>query len=272
MGSAAVTVLIAILFVPLKNYIQSFVDRYFFKASYMQVVEQNDLLSQQVIRSERYKTMSTVSRRIMDELRDPLTALIGYGYQLPKKLQDQEFLNKFTLMYDKELKRMQALLAQLSEFSEPKELELKSIDITEILNELSDHLSRNLQGKQIMLYKYFDPRAEVILKVDPEQIKRALYLFLANAVKSISGYGQVWIGMETSDTGIEVSIKDTGNGLNPDDLLKIFDPFFSSQGEENATSGFAVAQSIITNHGGKVLVDSRLNIGTEWIIQLPKIA
>ena len=272
MGSAAVMVLIAILFIPMKNHVQSFVDKYFFKASYMQMAEQNDLLSQQVIRSERYKTMSALSRRIMDELRDPLTALVGYSYLLPKKLQDQEFLNKFSLVYSKELKRMQDLLTQLTEFSEPKDLDLQPTDITEILNELSDYLSKNLQEKEIKLFKYYDSQRKILLKLDHDQIKRALYLFLANSVKSTARNGQIWIGMEETETGLAINIKDTGSGLSQDTLLKIFDPLFSSQKEESPYSGFAIAQSIITNHGGKVLVDSQIDVGTEWIIQLLKIS
>ncbi len=272
-GSMTAVILIAIMFIPLKDYAQSLVDKYFFKASYLQMVEQNDMLKQQAVRAERYQMMSALSQKIINELRNPLTALVGYRYQLPKRLNDQEFLNKFVMVFNKELLKLQDLIQQLSDFSELKPLNLEPVNMTVIINELLEHLSEHLQGKNIMLYKYYQDGQEFMIHADMEQIKRAVYVFLANSVKSTSLRGQIWVGMEDSQEGLEISIKDTGAGLSQEDLFKIFDPFFSvSKGTESTNMSLAQAQNIVSHHGGKVMVDSQLNIGTEWIIQLPKFS
>ncbi len=271
MGSISIIILIGILFVPFKDYVQSFVDKYFFKASYMQIVEQNDLLKQQVVRAERYQTMSALSRRIIDELRSPLTSLVGYGYHLPKKMNDPEFLKKFITVYDKELQRIQGFIQQLSDFSELKPLDLKPVNMSNLVSQLLEYLSHHLQGKNIKISKYYKEDEEILVHADAEQIKRALYIFLSNSVKCTPSNGQVWVGIENTMNDVEISIKDTGEGLSQEDLSQIFDPFFSvSKASDDTNVSLAQAQNIISHHGGKVIVDSQLNVGTEWIIQLPK--
>lgn len=273
MGSIASIVLIGVLFVPLKDYVQSFVDRYLFKATYLQVVEQNDILKQQVVRAERYQIMSSLSRRIIDELKSPLTALVVYSYHLPNKLNDEAFLNKFVTAFDKELVRLQGLIKQLSDFSEVKPLDLQPVNVIATVNDLLDHLTIHLQEKNIRLFKYYKDSEEIMVSADMNQLKRALYIFLANSVKLTSSHGQIWVGIDDNADNLEISVKDTGTGLSQEDLAQIFDPFFStSKGGDDMNMSLAQAQNIISHHGGKVMVDSQLNVGTEWIIQLPKLS
>ncbi len=271
MGSVGVMALIAFMFIPLKNYIQSFVDKYFFRASYAQMIEQNDLLRQQSIRTQRYQMMSALSLKIITELRNPLTALVGYDYFLSKRLEDREFLNKFATVFHNELQRLQGLIQQLSDFSELKPLDLKNVDLIILMKELLEYLSERFQQQGVVLNKYFNEDHELMINADREQLKRALFIFLAHSIKSTPAKGQVWVGIEEAMEGVEINIKDTGKGLSQEDLSQIFDPFFSaSRSGEDVNESLAQAQNIITKHGGKVMVDSQLNVGTEWIIQLPK--
>jgi len=270
MGSICAMVFIAFLFIPLKDYIQSFVDKYFFKASYAQMIEQNDLLRQQSVRAQRYQMLSELSQKLITELRSPLTVLVGYEHFLPKRINDHEFLNKFVDVYHKELQRLQALVKQLSDFSESKPLNLHNINVIELMDELVAHLSENLQRNDVKLFKYYNEQADLMINADREQLKRALYVFLTYSIKSTPAKGQIWVGMEESMEGLEISIKDTGNGLSPEELSRIFDPLFSvSKGEDDTNVPLAQAQNIITHHSGKVMVESQVNVGTEWIIQLP---
>ncbi len=269
MGSSAVFVVLAIIFVPLKNWIQSFLDKHFFKASYLQIVEQNDLLRQQVSRSERYKNMAALSQNIITELRSPLTALVGYGYQLPKRLDDKEFLNKFIQVFDKEIDRIQALVKRLSDFSSSKPLDLKPVNITALMQESLDSVADLLVHKKIVLYKFYAEKADVKVMLDETQMKQALYYFLISVIKYMpENGGQIWIGMSEVNDAWEISIKDTGKGLTTEELTKVFDPSFTQQQDEVVVFGLSMAQNIINNHGGKVIVDSEPGVGTEWVIQL----
>ena len=270
-GSIGVFVVMAILCVPLKDYVQSFVDKFFFKASYLQMVEENDLLRQQVLRAQRYETMSTFSKSIITELRNPLTALVGYGHHLPKRLNDAAFMDKFIQVYDKELARIQVLVKRLAEFSTPQQLELKEENLTPIVLEAMTKIEAILKDKKINLVKYMLEDRQLTVSIDAKQIKQALNNFLLSAIHSIPDKGgQIWIGLEEMDDRIELRIKDTGKGFTPDELTRIFDPLFDQE-VEDANFGISAAQTIIHNHGGKVIVDSEPGVGTEWIIHLPRI-
>ena len=271
-SSVTVIILMGFLFVPLKDAVQAFVDKNFFKTSYLQMMLQNDFLRQQALRGERYKTMAILSQKIIDELRNPLTALVGYGYQLPKKLDDQQFLNKFVTVFDKEIQRIQGLIQQLSDFSELKPLDLKPLNIVEVINEVLDLLTRQIQDKKMVIYRYYKDDEEVLVLADKEQIKRAFYIFLVKSIRSSSEQGQIWIGVEKSLDEVEISIKDTGVGINQEELANIFDPLLSDfKASQDPQISLAQAQNIVSHHGGKVIVDSRVNIGTEWIIYIPNL-
>jgi Signal transduction histidine kinase len=253
---------------PFKNLIQSFVDKHFFKASYLQVIEQNDLLHQQIIRSQRYETMSKLSRNILAELDHPLGVLMGYQKQLPDKLNDREFLDQFMQVFDKEMDRMQGLVRRLSDFSDPKPLSIKSTDITAVMNDVIRHVTGHLDRKKVDFCKFFPEQIQVMMNIDGQQIKQALLHILMYVVRSINEEGQVWVGMEEVDGILEIRIKDTGCGFEPEELARIFDPSVIQQ-EEDRYSDLSIAQNIINNHGGKVIIDSERGVGSEWIIQLP---
>ncbi len=268
-GSVVAFVVLTIILVPLKSFIQSFVDKFFFKASYLQVVEENQLLRDEVLRGERYKTLADLSHQIIVEIRAPLTTMMEYRDKLDKHLNEPEFLQKFSQVFGKEIGGIQALVNRLAEFSESKPLNLRFANIVLLIDEALSLMQPHFQEKKIILYKFYDSKTEKMVNIDDQQMRQVLgYILAASARSILDDGGQIWIGIEESKGFLEIRIKDTGQGFSKEALIRVFDPVLNLKGAEGGGMLFR-AQSIISNHGGKIIVDSQVGEGTEWIIQLP---
>ena len=80
--------------------------------------------------------------------------------------------------------------------------------------------------------------------------------------------GPLWFDTDQHEDMIEISIKDFGKGVHPQQIHDIFDPFYTTQ-EHKQGLGLSIAQGIIQNHEGKIRVESEVGVGSEFIIELP---
>jgi len=267
-ASLATAILVAVFFVPVKNFVQSLVEKHIFKATYAQIAEQNDRLRRQIMVSERYKTFSEIAKSVTVAIRDPLTTLKTYSHFYHTKRNDPEFLDKFDLILAKEIQKIQDLTDGLSKYSSPEPLSIERAEIYSLINQILDGLQHQLSTQKISLNRYYDAKASCWLHVDPKQLQQVLTNIVLNSFKTMPDGGQLWIGAEKKDETFSIYVKDTGTPIPKDQLEKVFDPFYRYQ-EENKGLDLAIAFSIIENHGGKIFVEGGKDSGNEFIIQLP---
>ncbi len=259
---------IALIFIPLKNVIQSLIDRYFFKGSFSQIAEQNELLMKEAAQAERYKTLATLTNSIIHEIKNPLTAINGYCHYLPKKLHDEEFLNKFSTVLANEVQRINSLLHHLNQYSNPTPLTTKNTNIVLLINSTLVILKNNILENGVEVHKKFDDKQFVNLVIDPDQINQTIVNIIINALEAMPRGGNLTIETEQTSFYFIIHVKDTGCGIPDKELNKIFDPFYSTK-EKHTGLGLSIAQSIIESHKGKIRITSVKNQGTTVSIILP---
>lgn len=104
----------------------------------------------------------------------------------------------------------------------------------------------------------------------PSQINQVLLNLFTNAAQSIEGSGKVFIKSWADATSVYVSVQDTGRGIPPDGLKKIFDPFYTTKPVGEGTGlGLSISWQIIQQHGGRIRVASEVGRGTRFVIVLP---
>lgn len=267
--SALTAFLLGIIFVPLKNKIQYLIDQCFFKGSQIQIAEQNELLRQELARSERLKAVATLASGMAHEIKNPLTALKTFSEYLPEKKNDPEFLEKFSKIVGGEVDRIDSLVHQLLEFAKPSPPSLSDTNIHLLIEDTLNLLSNQLLKHKINLVKEFSAEKNLTLKIDPNQIRQALLNILLNAIEAMEAGGTLRVETRaTSHESLDIVIKDTGPGISPKDLPHIFDPFFSKK-DHGTGLGLAITHQIITEHKGKVSVISEIGKGTGVEIELP---
>jgi signal transduction histidine kinase len=108
---------------------------------------------------------------------------------------------------------------------------------------------------------------------DRERLLQTLYNLTGNAVKFTPAGGLVVIDAALGDHGLEVSVSDTGTGIAPEALPRIFDRYFTTaKGHEGTGLGLYIAKGVIAAHGGRIWVDSTLGLGSSFHFTLPRVS
>ena len=283
--SAVTAFLLGILAFPLRNLIQEFVDKYFFRGSHLQISEENVLLRQQIAQSDKLKAIATLASGLAHEIKNPLTAIRTFTEHLPQKRNDPEFLEKFSRIVGKETTRMNDLINQLLDFAKPTPPRPRPTDIVRLINETLDFLNNQFVNKDIKVTRNLISGHKLI-NIDPAQIRQALLNIFLNAIEAMNAGGTLTVDVKlrTQDPSIKtsgslgprdagaplliISIADTGPGIDKKDLPHIFDPFWSKK-DGGTGLGLAITHQIISEHNGKIGVESQAGVGTKFAIELP---
>jgi signal transduction histidine kinase len=261
--------LIALIFTPLRNKIQDLVDRAFFKATPMEMAQQNEQLRQEVAQSERMKSIAILASGMAHEIKNPLTPIKTFSEQLPFRLNDKEFLLKFSKIIGKEVDRIDSLVQELLNFAKPSPPELKKVNIQQLINQILDLLNNEILRHKISLNTSFENK-NILINIDPKQIKQAFLNLFLNAIEAMPNGGTLSViaKNEATKQSLIIEISDTGCGIDHKDLPHIFDPFFSKK-DHGTGLGLSITYESIKNHNGRILAESKLGKGTTFRIELP---
>ena len=220
------------------------------------------------------------------ELRTPLNAIIGFA----EVLQDQFFgpLNEKQKKYVDNIntsgRHLLSLINDILDLSkveagkmelEPEELSLKK----DVLEPALTLLQEKALKHNISLSLAVEPRADMNILADAKKLKQIMFNLLTNAVKFTPDGGSVEIsakrskGAEAGDF-IEISVKDSGIGIKPEDLAKLFQTFSQiestySKTVEGTGLGLALTKKLVELHGGKIRVESEFGKGSKFIFGIP---
>ncbi len=262
--------LIALIFIPLKNLIQNFVEKTLFRGSYIHIAEENDLLRQEIIQTEKLKSIATLASGMAHEIKNPLTVIRTFSEYLPHKIDDKGFLKKFSPMIAQEVKRIDNLVHELLDFAKPADPLLKPVNIHELIHSTLELLSNECIKYNVKIHQDSRLSSDVLLPLDYNQIKQALLNIFLNAIEAMRNGGQLNVSTYPSTDGerIHIKIQDTGIGIDSEDLPHIFDPFFSKK-DSGTGLGLSITHEIIKKHGGKIFVERGRGTGATRVIELP---
>ena len=165
------------------------------------------------------------------------------------------------------LKRVQKIVLDLKTFARADANMTDSFDINKILDRAVEIVSNEFKCK-IELVKNYGPLPLILC--NDRKIEQVFINFLINASQAITGQGKIEIATFVLDGKIRVRIADSGSGILPENLGKIFDPFFSTKPVGKGTGlGLSVSYDIIKQHQGDIEVQSEVGHGTTFIISLP---
>ncbi len=267
---------IGLVFIPLRNGIQRVVDSFFFQSPVEEIIHQNELFKKEMIASEKYKTISTLTSGIAHEIKNPLTVINTFSEKLPERMDDQEFLTKFSKLISYEVTRINSMVHHLLDYTKPKlEFILSDCKVHQLIDDTLDFFNAQFIKYKIEVIKKYGADNDLTVRLDQNQIRQVLINLLINAIDAMSSGGQLTISTNIKSTPfsftskiLEINIKDSGSGINPEDIPHIFEPFYTKKDKGNGL-GLAISESIIKGHNGKISVKSELEKGTEFIVELP---
>ena len=168
-----------------------------------------------------------------------------------------------------EVDRLNTVISNLLDFARPKDPVLEPCDLAELIRHVLTLLAGDLQAKQLQVENALTAPLPP-MRLDCDQITQVLLNILLNAIQATAPQGQIKISVywQTDANRVELAISDTGKGIAPADVPKIFDPFFSTK-KQGAGLGLAIAYTIIENHHGDITVESTEGQGSAFRIRLP---
>jgi two-component system sensor histidine kinase PilS (NtrC family) len=227
-------------------------------------------MEQRMRQADRLATVGRLSANMAHEIRNPLASISGAVEALAKELPPDEARNRLVEIVLKESGRLNHIVADFLEYARPAPLAPLDVDLAQILDEvllLIEH--RSLPPNLKIMREYADT---LPVRVDPQQMRQAIWNLCLNAVQSMPDGGEMRVGgCLSSGPGrerIQVWIADGGHGIPDEDLPHIFEPFYSTKAEGSGI-GLALVYRVLQDHGGHIEARSRLGEGTTFTLTLP---
>ena len=232
------------------------------RASYTELkVSKDDL-----VRSEKLAYTGRIAASIAHEIRNPLTNVSMSVQQLKKgnKIKQEGF--RHVEIVERNIGRINYLITELLNCARPAKLNLQPYDIHKVLKDVLESAKTKLNLQKIKVTKNFSSKLPV-LKIDREQIERAFLNLIINAIEAMPRGGNLTISTELNGNFFRVKIHDTGKGILEKDIIRIFDPFFSTK-PQGVGLGLSICYGIIVSHGGTIEVESKSKIGSTFTVSL----
>jgi two-component system NtrC family sensor kinase len=168
----------------------------------------------------------------------------------------------------RETERCTAIVRNLLDFARQRPLSLKDTDVVAVLDEAVSLVGHQAALKGLTIEKAVT--AVPLIKADAGQLRQAIVNIVLNGFEAMPAGGSLRLRCAPSGNGrhIELTCEDTGVGIPPDRLAKIFDPFFSTK-EMGTGLGLSVVYGIVERHGGTIDIRSDVGKGTTVVIRLP---
>ena len=219
-----------------------------------------------LVRSEQLATIGKMAAHVAHEIRNPLTAIGGFAKSVLKNPHKLENVERSAQIIDKEVERLEKILKNVLNFTRISPPFKRKKNINQIIQEivtLQQPVLRNGISLHIKLDKNFPE-----FYFDDEQMKQAVMNVLSNSISSIKDKGKVTIRTLIENNFAIVEFVDTGIGISQENLINIFNPFFTTR-QDGTGLGLAVTQRILEGHDGKIMVESVLNKGSVFRLKLP---
>ena len=224
---------------------------------------------EQLLQSEKLAAMGRLTSQIAHELNNPLYGIMNTLELLKTEVSPQSKRRKILEMALSETVRLSDLLRKMLSFSKPDQEQRQPVDINTVIDEILLLHEKQLRENDIHIATTF---ADGLGRVNAskDQLRQVFLNMVANARDAMSNGGTLTVTTSSDGENVIIEITDTGTGIKEEHMDKIFDSFFTTKGEVKGVGlGLSVCYGFIKDHGGDIVVNSRMETGTTFVITLP---
>ena len=225
------------------------------------------------IESERLSALTLLAAGVAHEIGNPLNSLNIHLQLIERELADlpadkEQSLRELLDVSRREVSRLDQIISQFLRAIRPSLPTFEKASVIALLKETLEFLKHEIRDRDVLV-EVSEPEESVSILLDPNQIKQVFFNIIRNAIQAMPDGGLLKIAVTDSDRYVAVSFRDTGPGIAPEDLGRIFEPYHSSKAEGSGL-GLMIVQRIIREHGGQIEVHSEPRKGTTFTIFLPR--
>ncbi len=232
-----------------------------------QVKDENEKLLKNLQRSDRLITLGRTAAALAHEIRNPLSSIRGFTQLFKKNSTDFKMQENADIVI-KEVDRLNSVITGMLNFSQPIDPMFEKSKPSDFVKHPVVLIEKDAISRKIKI-NYNVPNFLSLVLVDKNLITQAFLNLFINAMDAMPNGGVLSIDADlTAKKTVEIKIKDSGEGISDDSLKEIFQPYFTTKA--NGTGlGLATVDNIIAEHSGSIRVESELNLGTTFFIELP---
>lgn len=239
-------------------------------SEYTQRLKENQ---EQLIQAEKLTSLGQMAASIAHEVNNPLSGVLVYTQLLAKRLRGDKLTKDVALenlaKMEAELNRSTKLIRNLLDFARQSPPTLWEVDVNEVIGRASDLAAHSAELQHIQVTQELSTAIPKIV-ADFDQLQQVCLNLIINAIQAMPEGGKLTIRTSIDGNGqVKIEVQDTGCGIPPENMSKLFTPFFSTKGKKGVGLGLAVAYGIVQRHHGGIEVQSKLGEGTTFTIYLP---
>jgi len=223
-------------------------------------------LTEQLIRADRLAAMGELTAGVAHEVRNPLGVIRASVQLLEHADRDEARIRDAAEVIKHEIDRLDKVVKALLDFGRPGRPTMMASDPVEVLEDVVLFTNRFAGQSNVHIEKRFEDDLPKVT-ADPDQLKQVFLNLITNAVQAMDEGGDIVLTVAEEGDFVEVSVSDTGPGIPPEEIGKVFDPFYSTR-DAGTGLGLTIVHRIIDEHDGHIEVESGPD-GTTFTVALP---
>jgi two-component system sensor histidine kinase HydH len=225
-------------------------------------------LKKEMERSRRLASLGSLAAGVAHEIRNPLSSIKGFATFFKERYHNNPEDRKTAEIMVQEVERLNRVISQLLEFARPMDMNRRWNSIQEIIRHTLKMIEGEAGEKKISLRADI-PTEPGNIFIDADKITQVMLNLYLNAISAMERGGTLGVALSLPDDRmVQIDVSDTGAGIDEENLLRIFDPYFTTK-PSGTGLGLAIVYRIIESHGGEIRVESERGKGTKVTVLLP---
>jgi len=220
-------------------------------------------------RRERLAALGEMAAGLAHEVRNPLGGIALYASMLEGQLADRPASRTAATRISQGVRALDRLVGEILDFAQEHRVDLRTCRLAEVLAEVG-HSIRPWAAEHVVDVAIEPAALEVEAYCDPLRLQRVLLNLVMNGIQAVGEGGHVWLSAAArpDGRGVEIEVCDDGPGIPPENLDRIFNPFFTTRATGTGL-GLAIVHRIVEAHGGVIRASNRPEGGARFVIRLP---
>ena len=228
-------------------------------------------LEEQLQHSEKMASIGILAAGVAHEVNTPLTGISSYTQMLRQQIKNDDPRSALLEKIEKQTFRAAKIVNNLLNFSRSSKAEFENLDTNKVLLDVLSLLEHQLERGRIKVRKELSDLP--LVRGNENRLQQVFFNLILNARDAMPKGGWLTLATRAEDDAVVVEVRDTGHGIKPEHVRRIYDPFFTTKGIGRGTGlGLSISFGIVQEHGGAIFVESVPGQGTTFQVALPSLA
>jgi two-component system NtrC family sensor kinase len=232
-------------------------------------VTDRDELERRLVQADKLSSIGLLAAGVAHEVNTPLAVISTYAQMLAKQISEDEQKSKLLDKIAKQTFRASEIVNSLLSFSRTSPTEFVEVDVSKVIHETLNLVEHQLRDSGVEV-KLDSPPALPPVKGNAGKLQQVFLNLFLNARDAMDAGGTLAIHVWSENGFARIDVADTGQGIAPEHLERIYDPFFTTKAARKGTGlGLSVTYGIVREHGGSIEVESRPGAGSRFRVEFP---